>query len=278
MTITLGFSPCPNDTFIFDALVNHKIDTQGLSFEVVLEDVQTLNQWAIDGKLDISKISYGVLPLVLNQYKVLNSGGALGMGVGPLLITKDANIGLKDIDQLTIAIPGKNTTAHLLFSLAFPNALKKSFHVFHEIEDLVLSGKAGAGVIIHENRFTYQQKGLHKLIDLGSYWEETNSLPIPLGGIVAHNRLRDTVAIQADNLIRKSADYAFTHYPQLTDYVKQHAQEMSEQVMRQHIDLYVNQFSLDLGNAGRAAVYKLLEVSQAMTGKITAPGQSVFLH
>jgi len=272
MTLSLGFSPCPNDTFIFDALVNHKIDTQGMSFEVVLEDVQTLNQWAIDGKLDITKISYGVLPLALNQYKVLNSGGALGNGVGPLLITKDPTATSKDIDRLSIAIPGKNTTAHMLFSLAYPNALNKSFHVFHEIEDLVLSGAVDAGVIIHENRFTYQQKGLHKIIDLGNYWEERTGLPIPLGGIVAHNRLIDTVAIQVDELIRKSVEYAFAHYPHLTAYVKEHAQEMSEQVMKQHIDLYVNDFSLDLGAEGKAAVQKLLEVAQSN------PDLPVFLH
>ncbi len=278
MTISLGFSPCPNDTFIFDALVNHKIDTEGLSFDVVLEDVQTLNQWALEGKLDLSKISYGVLPLVLNEYKLLNSGGALGNGVGPLLITKNPAISLNDINKLRIAIPGKNTTAHLLFSLAYPNAQQKSFHVFHEIEDLVLSGAVDAGVIIHENRFTYQQKGLHKLIDLGNYWEEQTGLPIPLGGIVAHNRLIDTVAIQVDQLIQKSVAYAFAHYPHVSAYVQQHAQEMSEQVMRQHIDLYVNDFSLNLGTTGKAAVHKLLEVAQTFIPEKTNADHPVFLH
>lgn len=262
MTLTLGFSPCPNDTFIFDALVNGKIDTGGIKFDVVLEDVQTLNQWAIEGKLDISKISYGVLPLVLQQYKVLNSGGALGKGVGPLLITKDKKLTIEEVNDARIAIPGINTTAHLLFSLAFPFAKNKSFHVFHEIEDLVLSGQVDAGVIIHENRFTYQQKGLHKIIDLGDYWEQKTGTPIPLGGIVAHNRLLDTVAIQVNDLIRKSVEYAFAHYPQVATYVKSHAQEMSEEVMRQHIDLYVNEFSIDLGIQGKQAVNTLLDISQ----------------
>ncbi len=262
MTLTLGFSPCPNDTFIFDALVNGKIDTGGIKFDVVLEDVQTLNQWAIEGKLDISKISYGVLPLVLQQYKVLNSGGALGKGVGPLLITKDKKLTIEEVNDARIAIPGINTTAHLLFSLAFPFAKNKSFHVFHEIEDLVLSGQVDAGVIIHENRFTYQQKGLHKIIDLGDYWEQKTGTPIPLGGIVAHNRLLDTVAIQVNDLIRKSVEYAFVHYPQVATYVKSHAQEMSEEVMRQHIDLYVNEFSIDLGIQGKQAVNTLLDISQ----------------
>lgn len=278
MTISLGFSPCPNDTFIFDALVNHKIDTEGLSFEVVLEDVQTLNHWATEGKLDVSKISYGVLPLVLNQYTVLNSGGALGNGVGPLLITKDPELQLKNIEQLSIAIPGKNTTAHLLFSLAYPKALNKQFYVFHEIENLVLSGAVDAGVIIHENRFTYQQKGLRKLTDLGSYWEEQTRLPIPLGGIVAHHRLTDTIAIQVDKLIRKSVEYAFAHYPHITNYVKQHAQEMSELVMKQHIDLYVNDFSIDLGATGKTAVQKLLEVSTTITPENKNSAHPVFLH
>lgn len=262
MTLTLGFSPCPNDTFIFDALINGKIDTGGISFDVVLEDVQSLNQWAIEGKLDITKISYGVLPLVLQQYKVLDSGGALGKGVGPLLITKDQTLSIDDVKDARIAIPGINTTAHLLFSMAFPAAKNKSFHVFHEIEDLVLSGQVDAGVIIHENRFTYQQRGLHKIIDLGDYWEQQTGTPIPLGGIVAHNRLIDSVALQVNDLIKKSVEYAFSHYPEVADYVKENAQEMSEEVMRQHIDLYVNEFSINLGIQGKQAVITLLKIAE----------------
>jgi len=265
MKIKLGFSPCPNDTFIFDALVNHKIDTEGFEFETFLEDVQTLNEWAIQGKLDISKISYGVYPLITNQYHLLKSGGALGKGVGPLLIakTKDENWKSK-IETLTFAIPGKNTTAHFLFTQAFPNATHKKFMVFHEIEDAVLNGEVDAGVIIHENRFTYQQKGLEKLADLGEYWEQTTGSPIPLGGIVAHQRLDEQTRNAVDRLIRKSLEYAFEHYPVLTDYVKQHAQEMSEEVMRKHIDLYVNNYSLDLGDKGMKAVEQLLNVFQNM--------------
>ena len=275
MTLTLGFSPCPNDTFIFDALVNGKIDTGGLSFDVVLEDVQTLNQWAMDGKLDISKISYGVLPFALKQYSVLNSGGALGKGVGPLLITKDPTLTIEQITNAKIAIPGINTTAHFLFSMAIPSAQQKSFHVFHEIEELVLTGRVDAGVIIHENRFTYQQKGLHKILDLGDYWEQKTSLPIPLGGIVAHNRLLDTVAKDVDQLIRKSVEYAFAHYPVVAEYVKIHAQEMSEKVMRQHIDLYVNDFSIDLGTKGKEAVKTFMKVAAA--NMTTEENASIFL-
>jgi 1,4-dihydroxy-6-naphthoate synthase len=261
MKLSLGFSPCPNDTFIFDALVNKKIDTGNFEFDVHLEDVQTLNQWAINGQLDISKISNGVLPLVLNEYILLNSGGALGQGVGPLLISKqeipnDESL----VNTKTIAIPGINTTAHLLFSLAFPNATKKEFKVFSEIEQMVLSGETDLGVIIHENRFTYQDKGLAKLVDLGDFWEKETGLPIPLGGIVAKRTISNEVATKIQSLIKDSIRYAFDHYPELASYVKEHAQEMSESVMRQHINLYVNDYSLQLGEQGKKAVNKLLEV------------------
>ncbi len=279
MKFSIGFSPCPNDTFIFDALVNHKIDTEGFEFEVVLEDVQTLNEWARAGKLDISKISYGVLALVLEQYIVLNSGGALGMGVGPLLIKeKTTNDGRQTtVEEMTVGIPGVNTTAHMLFSLAFPSANKKQFMVFHEIEDAVLSGKVDAGVIIHENRFTYQDKGLIKIMDLGAYWEETIKVPIPLGGIVIKRSI-DTAAQQKVNeLIRKSVAYAFENYPELTDYVRQHSQEMSESVMRQHIDLYVNNYSVDLGEDGKKAVKKLLEVYQQLNNTQSINEKNIFI-
>jgi len=274
MQLTLGFSPCPNDTFIFDALVNNKIDTEGLEFNVVLEDVQTLNRWAIEGKLDLSKISYGVLPLVLDNYITLNSGGALGKGVGPLLITADATLAGGNLQPDTlIAIPGINTTAHMLFSLAYPNAKNKVFKVFNEIEDFVLANKSPngepvAGVIIHENRFTYHLKGLHKIVDLGDYWERTTGLPIPLGGIVAKRTLDAELVQKVDRLISKSVEYAYANnHKVLADYVKQHSQEMSEDVMRQHIDLYVNNYSIALGDDGKHAVNKLLEVYEGLNGK-----------
>lgn len=260
MHFTLGFSPCPNDTFIFDALVNNKIDTEGFSFDVRLEDVQTLNEWARAGKLDISKISYGVLPLVQDEYALLKSGGALGKGVGPLLIAKKQVTDLAEVDRYKIAVPGVNTTAHLLFSLAFPNAKNKQFRVFNEIESAVLNGDVDAGVIIHENRFTYQDKGLVKLMDLGAYWEEKLQCPIPLGGIIMQKRYGNSIHTKIESLIRKSVAYAFEHYPFITDYVRQHAQEMSESVMCRHIDLYVNNYSTDLGEDGKKAVDTLLQV------------------
>lgn len=260
MKLTLGFSPCPNDTFIFDALVNNKLDTGGLSFDVVLEDVETLNRWAMEGKLDITKLSYGVLPLVLDKYVVLNSGSALGRGVGPLLISNKEQ-GILNIEGRTIAIPGEHTTAHLLFSLAYPQAKNKVFMRYDEIEQFVLAGK-GLGVIIHENRFTYEQKGLIKIVDLGDYWERETGNSIPLGGIVCSRNIDELTRKKIDSLIRQSIEFAYSYYPQLNDYIRDHSQEMSEDVMRKHINLYVNNYSLDLGITGRAAVNKLLEVYQ----------------
>jgi 1,4-dihydroxy-6-naphthoate synthase len=277
MTLTLGFSPCPNDTFIFDALVNNKIDTGGLQFDVILEDVQTLNSEALQGKLDITKLSYGVLPLVLEKYIVLNSGSALGSGVGPLLISHNEQ-GTRNIEENTIAIPGEHTTAHLLFSLAYPAAKKKIFLRYDEIENFVLEGK-GLGVIIHENRFTYADKGLQKITDLGDYWEKETGKPIPLGGIVIKHSIDTEIKIQVDKLIRKSIEYAYSnHYKELTDYVKKHSQEMSEAVMRKHIDLYVNNYSINLGEAGKDAVQKLLTVFQNTHALYKVPVAEVFLE
>jgi 1,4-dihydroxy-6-naphthoate synthase len=259
MHFSLAFSPCPNDTFIFDALVNKKIDTLGHSFSVHLEDVETLNQWALEKKMDFTKISYGVLHKVQSTYQLLNSGSALGKGVGPLLIAKK-NIESFEND-MRVAIPGLNTTAHLLFSLAYPQAKNKIFSVFHEIEDAVLSGDVDAGVIIHENRFTYQDKGLKLLNDLGAHWENTQKVPIPLGGIIAKKSIDPILIDQVDQLIKKSIEYAFSNYPTIAPYVKEHSQEMSEDVMRQHIDLYVNNYSLDLGIEGRRAIEVLMKAS-----------------
>jgi 1,4-dihydroxy-6-naphthoate synthase len=261
MELTLGFSPCPNDTFIFDAMVNNKIDTKGLKFNTRLEDVETLNKWALEGKLDITKLSYGVLPKVLHQYELLNSGSALGRGCGPLLIAKKP-IDKANIKDCKIAIPGINTTANLLFSTAFPEAKNKEILVFSDIENAVLDGRVDAGVIIHENRFTYQQRGLVKIIDLGEYWERTTGSPIPLGGIVIRKSLPAELKQQVDKLIHDSLQESFKHYPTLSPFITSHAQEMEESVMRQHIELYVNDFSLDLGEAGRAAVDKLMAAAK----------------
>ena len=260
MKLTVGFSPCPNDTFIFDALVNKKIETGDLEFEPILEDVQTLNEWAIDGTLDITKISYGVLALVLNDYILLNSGGALGKGVGPLLISKYEIKYRNEINYMHVAIPGENTTAHMLFSLAFPKAKHKHFTIFSAIENSVLNHEADAGVIIHENRFTYEEKGLLKVMDLGEYWEQQTGLPIPLGGIVARKKFDKRLHTRVNDLIRQSIEHAFENYPAIPGYVREHSQEMNETVMQQHIDLYVNNYSLDLGDDGKKAVREFLKV------------------
>ena len=276
MKLTLGFSPCPNDTFIFDALVNHKIDTKGLEFDVVLEDVQTLNEWALSGKLDITKISYGVLHTIVNTYTMLRSGGALGKGVGPLLVTASAeNIheALQSDQATIVALPGKNTTANFLLAYAYPNLSNKLFMRFDEIEKWTIAHPKSMGVIIHENRFTYQQKGLHCVADLGAVWEQSTGLPIPLGGIAIRKSIDNNIAHLVDSLIRQSLGYAFMHKKNLSQFVKDHAQEMSEAVMQAHIDLYVNEFTADLGQSGEAAVMKMLLASG--TGHYT---NNVFLQ
>ena len=276
MKLTIGFSPCPNDTFIFDALIHHKIDTGDLEFDPILEDVQTLNQWAIEGKLDVTKISYGVLPLLLDRYKLMDSGSALGKGVGPLLIANDEGQA-KNVEEQVIAIPGENTTAHLLFSMKYPDAKNKVFLRYDAIEDFVLQGK-GLGVIIHENRFTYEAKGLKKITDLGDYWEQQTKVPIPLGGIVVKNTFQTALQQKVGKLIKESIEYAYTHYPELNDYIRDHAQEMSEDVMRKHIDLYVNNYSLGLGEDGKQAVIKLMEVFSKMNHKQINPDDLFVKH
>jgi 1,4-dihydroxy-6-naphthoate synthase len=257
MKLIIAFSPCPNDTYIFDALVHKKIDTMGIDFEVVLEDVETLNQRAMEGIYGFSKVSCGVLPSILHRYNILDSGSALGFGVGPLLVTSDDHI---DIIESVVALPGEHTTAHLLFSYAYPDLHKKVFMRYDEIESFVQQ-KKGAGVIIHENRFTYAEKGLKKIIDLGAYWEEQEQMPIPLGCIVANRSLPSATQQIVDQLIRQSLEYANSNYPLLSPFVSKHAMEMNETVMRQHIQLYVNDYSLSLGEKGRSAIVHLLNAS-----------------
>ncbi len=278
MTLILGFSPCPNDTFIFDALVNKKIDTEGIDFDVVLEDVETLNQWTLQDKLDITKLSFPALFQSLDNYVLLNAGSALGKGVGPLLISnKKQEMMNGEVNRSIIALPGRNTTANLLFSFAYPEALNKKFMLFSVIEDAVVNEETDLGVIIHENRFTYQQKGLHKVMDLGEYWEEKMKTPIPLGGIAISQSVKRSVALKVNELIRKSLEYSFANYPVITNYVKQHSQTMSEEVMRQHIDLYVNNYSLDLGKEGKKAIETLYQVFLASKNETTTGEAVLFL-
>lgn len=264
MKLSLGFSPCPNDTFIFDALIHHKIDTEGLDFEVFYDDVETLNQKAMRGDLDITKLSYHAFAYVADKYVLLDAGSALGFGVGPLLICKNDPEQLREQlathhSPLTIGIPGKYTTANFLLGLAFPNATNKVELVFSDIENAVLDSRVDMGLIIHENRFTYQDKGLKKIMDLGDYWEKQTGCAIPLGGIVANRKLPLDVQLKINRVLRKSVEFAFDNPKSGLEFIRSHAQEMSEEVMYKHIGLYVNKYSVDLGVEGRKAVTLLFE-------------------
>jgi 1,4-dihydroxy-6-naphthoate synthase len=281
MKLTLGFSPCPNDTFIFDALIHHKIDTEGVEFEVFYDDVETLNQKAFRGDLDITKLSYHAFAYVAHQYVLLHAGSALGFGVGPLLICKDdpkllsSQLATRN-SQLTIGIPGKYTTANFLLGLAFPEATNKVELVFSDIENAVLEGRVDVGLIIHENRFTYQDKGLKKIIDLGDFWEQKTGCAIPLGGIVANRNLPVDVQHKINRVLRKSVEFAFANPKSGLDFIRQHAQEMSEEVMYKHIELYVNKYSVDLGEEGRKAI-KLLFDTALEKGIIPEIKENIFL-
>jgi len=261
MKLTLGFSPCPNDTFIFDALVHHKVDTEGLEFEYILADVEELNNKALEGKLDISKVSFHAFLFLTGAYRLLNSGAALGFGAGPLLIARQ-EMPIAELAHKRVAIPGRYTTANLLFSLAAPDTVIKNEMIFSDIEKAVLNGQVDAGVIIHEGRFTYKEKGLCKIADLGEFWEGLTAKPIPLGGIVARKDLGlDTICL-INRCLRRSVAFALQS-KRLTDFVRCNAQEMSEEVMMKHIGLYVNNYSLDLGKSGQSAVEELFKMACA---------------
>lgn len=275
MKLTLGFSPCPNDTFIFDAMIHGRIDTEGLEFEVFLGDVEELNRRALVTDLDITKLSYHAYAHLIEQYVLLDAGSALGNNCGPLLIAKSP-IPLEKVAELKIAIPGKLTTANFLLSLAFPEATQKIEMLFSDIENAVLNGSVDAGLIIHENRFTYTDKGLVKLIDLGEYWEQSTGMPIPLGGIVIKRSLPESVLHKVNRVIRRSVEYAWANPAASESFIAEHAQEMDPAVRRQHIDLYVNKYSANLGQHGRAAVEHLFKVA-AEKSIIPLQKEAIFL-
>jgi len=256
--ISLGFSTCPNDTFIFDAMVHHKIDTENLDFELVLGDVEELNQKAINNDLDVTKISYHAYSKIAHNYLILDSGSALGYKNGPLLISKH-KIYPDEVNDIKIAIPGINTTANLLLSIAYPKVQNKKEYLFSDIEEAVLSNEMDAGLIIHENRFTYEKKGLKKIIDLGEYWEQETGLPIPLGGIAVNRNLDHELQLKINRVLKRSVEFAFENPKSAYPYIKQYAQEMEEEVMYKHIELYVNDFTKDLGKDGRKAIEVLYE-------------------
>ncbi len=272
--LSLGFSPCPNDTFIFDALIHGKIDTEGLEFEVIMHDVEALNQRAFAGNIDITKLSYHAFAHLTHLYNLLDAGSALGKNCGPLLVAKK-NMDRAEINTAQIAIPGKMTTANFLLSMAYPEAQHKTPVLFSDIENAVLDGRCQAGLIIHENRFTYAEKGLVKLIDLGEYWESTTGLPIPLGGIVVRKNLPQEIQDKVNRALRRSVEYAFAHTDDVMPFVRAHAQAMEEAVMRAHIDLYVNQFTIDLGVEGKAAVKEMFRIARE-TG-VVPEGREVFV-
>ena len=307
MILTLGFSPCPNDTFIFDALIHHKIDTEGLEFDVSFNDVETLNQKAFKGKLDITKLSFHAFAYVADKYVLLDAGSALGFGVGPILISKHdfsskqkaesrkqkaeirilnfqvsglptSDFGLQTSDfRLKIGIPGKYTTANFLLNLAFPEAINKTEMLFSEIEDALLKDEIDLGLIIHENRFTYQDKGLKKVTDLGEYWENLTGCAIPLGGIVIKRSLPGDIKHKVNRVLRRSVEFAFQNPKSGLDFIRTHAQEMSEEVMYKHIELYVNKYSVSLGEEGRKAI-RLLFDTALEKGVIPEFKESLFLE
>ena len=266
MKFSLAISPCPNDTFIFDALIHGKLGKTAFDFDLRFEDVQALNQLAIEGKPDICKVSVGVLPLIAENYQILDAGAALGKGCGPLLIAATAYpADSETIENLVIAVPGENTTAHLLLTKAFPGIRKKRFMVFSAIEEAVCSGSVDAGLIIHENRFTYAAKGLKKIMDLGEFWEQQFSMPVPLGCIVVKRSLSATVKLEIEKLIRQSVQFALLHPSDSEAFVRSHAREMDPAVIQQHIGLYVNAFSISLGTQGKQAIRTLLLSGQDFT-------------
>jgi len=256
MKLKLCFSTCPNDTFMFDALVNSRIDTMGYEFDLHLADIDELNLLAFEGMPDITKISFNAFSKVSDKYQLLNAGSALGSGVGPLVISRRL-IYPDEVKLACIAIPGLATTANMLFTIAFPDATNKKVYLFSDIEEAILSDEVDAGVIIHENRFTYAKKGLKKIIDLGEYWESQTKLPIPLGGIAIRRSLPNNVKAEINAMLRKSVEYAFSNPKDSYPYVRKYAQSMEEDVMYKHIQLYVNKFSVDLGIDGKNAIREL---------------------
>lgn len=263
MKIEIAYSPCPNDCFIFDALVHNKIDTEGYEFVPILADVETLNQAAFRKQFPVTKLSYHAMAYCCEDYVLLRSGSALGWRCGPLMISK-RKISREEVEEgnLLVAIPGKYTTANFLAGIAFPKARKKIEMIFSGIEDAVLNEQVDVGVIIHENRFTYESKGLQKIIDLGDWWERKTACAIPLGGIAARRDLGSTHINRINFLIGKSVYYAMTHPGEAMPYVREHAQEMNDEVMKKHIDLYVTNQTHVLDENGYRAVHKLFEMGR----------------
>jgi len=275
MKLTLGFSTYPNDTYIFDAIVHGRIDTEGIDFELIMSDVDELNRRTFAAEIDITKISYHAYAYIADSYALLNSGSTLGFKIGPLLISK-YKIFPDEIDNLKIAIPGKNTTANLLLGIAYPKHKNKKEYLFSDIEEVVLSGEMDAGLIIHENRFTYQQKGLKKVADLGEFWETKTGMAIPLGGIVVNRKLPADTQRKVNRIMKRSVEFAFENPKASYPFVKHHAQAMDDSVMLSLINLYVNEFTRELGIDGRKAVETLFREATAI-GVIPKIREDIFV-
>ncbi len=259
--ISLGFSPCPNDTFIFDALVNGRVSLPGCALRAVLHDVETLNQMAFDQVLDVTKLSFYAWLKVQANYRLLASGGALGYGCGPLVIARKP-LRREDMSGCRIVLPGQWTTAHLLLQLWAPEARQRRFVPYDRIFAALDAGEADCGVIIHESRFTFQAAGFQAVVDLGAWWEAETGLPIPLGCIAAHRRVPKDLLPQLEEKIRNSIEAARQDPQSALPYIRAHAQEMTIEVLRAHIDTFVNDFSRDLGTTGRKAIETLAARAQ----------------
>ncbi|NMC40249.1 MAG: 1,4-dihydroxy-6-naphthoate synthase [Bacteroidales bacterium] len=276
MKLTLGFSPCPNDTFIFHGIVNHKVDTEGLEFDIFMADVEELNRTAFEGTAPVLKLSYHAYAHASGKYLILDSGGAIGRGSGPLVISK-RGIRLEDLDNLLVAIPGQYTTANLLFGIFRPGAVRRKVYLFSDIPDAVLNEEVDAGIIIHETRFTYRDKGLRKVADLGQLWEDMTGLPVPLGAIAVNRKIPEKVAHSVNRIIRRSIEYAKNNIPETYQFIKQHSQEISDDVIGRHIELYVNSYTESMGEEGRNAVSELYRRA-AGAGVIPELPERIFLH
>lgn len=276
MKLKIAFSPCPNDTFIFEALVHGRIDTEGLGFDYFLADIEELNRQGFSGDTEILKVSSHAYTFIAENYKILDSGNALGFGNGPLLISKK-NLKGEDLSDALIAIPGKYTTANLLLSIAWPDAVNRKEYVFSEIENALLKDEVDAGLIIHETRFTYQKKGLRKIEDLGEYWDILTGLPIPLGLIAISRKIPPKTAETVSRLIRRSVEFALAHPEISFDFVSSNAREMDPDIMKNHIKLYVNEFSVQLGSQGKNAIRELFRIGFEK-GIIPLPPEDIFVY
>ncbi len=273
--IRLGFSTCPNDTFMFDALVNGRIDTGGMKFDITMADIEQLNRMVPAGELDISKISFAAYPAVAENFLIMNAGSAVGYQNGPLIISR-RKIFPDELVDARMAIPGIHTTANHLLEILYPPVKMKTEYLFSDIEEAVLSDEMDAGLIIHETRFTYASRGLRKVADLGEDWEKTFDAPVPLGGIIISRDLDPDVIRKADQLMRQSVEYAMANPLASSEFIRQHAQDLTGDVVRQHIDLYVNDFSVSLGEKGRKAIHFFYEKGKEK-GLFDLNGDNIFV-